>query len=125
MTQGDNMDIAQLITALSPDRHYKIIGYLGILTTGYALTAGPVQVVTHAQLATLGLGLILMGIGERVNTYTHHEITPPNAWTGGHIIDWEKIEYKPVWSGVLFDLIGLGLIISVIVFIIRAAYTVP
>ncbi len=102
------MNVPDLLKNLSLDKWYKVVIYLGVILLIISLVV-EIKVINNKQLLFLSLGFLFGGVGEWINHRKDTVIKPPNAYTGPTmLIEFEV--WKPKLIGVIFDIIGIGLL---------------
>jgi hypothetical protein len=111
------MDSPEPFKNLKLDTWYKAVMYLGGFAFILSLVIS-VKGLTNSQLELLSGGAFLFGLGEWKNHKVKSAFKPPNAYTGpAGILEWT--ERSPDAVGMLFDIVGVGLIGLSILRIIR------
>jgi len=112
------MDLPEPLKSLKLDTWYMVIMYLGGFAFIVSLVA-PVKGMTNSQLELLSGGAFLCGLGEWKNHKVKSVFKPPNAYTGpAGIMQWT--ERSPDFLGILFDVVGIGLMALSILRMVRA-----
>jgi len=86
------------------DKWYKAILVIGAVIFGVSLTM-ELQ-ADNKQIQVLGIGLILVGLGEWINHPRQTRITPPNAYLPQGIVTGHP--WRPKFLGVVLDLLGIA-----------------
>src|SRR5687768_7959605 len=103
------MKVENFFSNLKLDKWYKVLTYMGgiLLILSFFFE---VKGITNLQLQLLSGGTFFLGIGEWKNHKTDSWIKPPNAYTGPTALI-TKTEWRPDLVGLLFDIIGITLIV--------------
>jgi len=110
------MSSPELFKNLKLDSWYKALIYIGGVLLVLSLFLD-VKGITNNQLQLLAGGSFLIGIGEWKNRKVLAWIEPPNAYTGPAGLMQTKIR-QPDLLGIIFDIIGVVLIMMGIIAII-------
>jgi len=102
------MEFSNILRNLKIDTWYKAFVYLGglVLTISFFVEA---KGITNTQLQLLSAGVFFVGIGEWKNRKILAYMKPSNAY--GPAALFQKPIRKPDLVGILFDIIGVFLII--------------
>lgn len=111
------MNLPDFLKGLIVDSWYKAFIYIGALAFLTSLFVD-VKGLTNFQLQILSGGMFFIGVGEWINHKTNIYYKSPNVYTGPGGYVYETV-WKPSFIGILFDLIGMILLIAGIWHIVK------
>lgn len=101
--------MADFLESMKIDAWYMVFVYLGGLFLIGSIFF-PIQWITNKQLILVSSGMLFVGLGEWKNHKYYYWNKPPNAYTGSATLIQTKTR-KVDLVGVIFDIIGIFLII--------------
>jgi hypothetical protein len=104
------LNLGDLLKYFTIDKWYKVFIVVGAIFFGISL-AFEVKGITNFQAQLLSGGIFFIGIGEWKNHKVYKSIMPANAYTGGPGII-TSIKREPDSLGIIFDIIGIALIVT-------------